>query len=72
MREAVEDGEMGRREAETARQQAALKVEGAWCGGCKKPVEMGGAIFVAVALSPFGGVAQGGQGVDEQDGAHGG
>ena len=55
VREAVEDGEMGRREAETARQQAALKVEGAWSGGCKKPVEMGGAIFVPVALTPYGG-----------------
>ena len=32
-----------------------LKVQGAWSGGCKRPVEMGGAVFVVVALTPYGG-----------------
>ena len=38
-----------------ARHGAALKVQGAWSGGCKRPVEMGGGIFVVVALTPYGG-----------------
>jgi hypothetical protein len=32
-----------------------MKVQGAWSGGCKRPVEMGGAVFVVVALTPYGG-----------------
>jgi hypothetical protein len=34
-------------------------VQGAGSGGCKRPVEMGGAVFVVVvvALTPYGGVA---------------
>jgi hypothetical protein len=36
--------------------QSPYKVQGAWSGGCKRPVEMGGAIFVVVALTPYGGV----------------
>jgi hypothetical protein len=52
---AVQKGEMGRREAQEARHKAALLVEGAWSGGYKVPVELGGGIFVPVALTPFGG-----------------
>ena len=42
-------------QAQDARHGAALKVQGAWSGGCKRPVEMGGGIFVVVALTPYGG-----------------
>jgi hypothetical protein len=44
-----------RHSAQDARHDAALKVQGAWSGGYKRPVEMGGAIFVVVALTPYGG-----------------
>ena len=32
-----------------ARHDAALKVQGAWSGGCKRPVEMGGGTHIAVS-----------------------
>ena len=40
---------MSQGQAQDARHDAALKVQGAWSGGCKRPVEMGGGIFVVVA-----------------------
>ena len=39
-------GRMSQGQAQDARHDAALKVQGAWSGGCKRPVEMGGGIFV--------------------------
>ena len=51
----VKAGRMTRGQAQDARHDAALKVQGAWSGGCKRPVEMGGGIFVVVALTPYGG-----------------
>ena len=48
-------GRMSQGQAQDARHDAALKVQGAWSGGCKRPVEMGGAVFVVVALTPYGG-----------------
>jgi hypothetical protein len=45
---------MSQGQAQDARHDAALKVQGAWSGGCKRPVEMGGAVFVVVALTPYG------------------
>ena len=36
-------------------------MEGAWNGGYKKPVAMGGGIFVPVALTPWGGWHRGGK-----------
>ena len=56
-KEEVKAGRMSPGQAQDARHDAALKVQGAWSGGCKRPVEMGGAIFVVVALTPHGGVA---------------
>ena len=46
---------MGRREAEEARQGAATLVRQAGSGGYKRACEVGGAIFVAIALTPYGG-----------------
>ena len=46
---------MGRREAEEARQGAATLVQQAWSGGYKRACEVGGAIFVPMALTPYGG-----------------
>ena len=54
-REEVKAVRMSQGQAQDARHDAALKVQGAWSGGCKRPVEMGGAIFVVVALTPYGG-----------------
>ena len=54
-REEVGAGRMTPGQAQDARHGAALKVQGAWSGGCKRPVEMGGGIFVVVALTPYGG-----------------
>ena len=54
-REEVKAGRMSQGQAQDARHDAALKVQGAWSGGCKRPVEMGGAVFVVVALTPYGG-----------------
>ena len=55
VRVAVENKEMGRREAQEERHKAALLVEGSWSGGYGKPVEMGGGIFVTVPLTPWAG-----------------
>ena len=46
---------MGRREAEEERQKAATLVQQAWSGGYKRACEVGGAIFVvmALALAPY-------------------
>jgi len=52
-REEVKAGRMSQGQAQDARHDAALKVQGAWSGGCKRPVEMGGAMVVA--LTPYGG-----------------
>ena len=46
---------MSRREAEEERQKAARLVQQAWSGGYKRACELGGAIFVAMALTPYGG-----------------
>ena len=46
---------MGRREAEEARQGAATLVQQAWSGGYKRACEVGGAIFVPMAVTPYGG-----------------
>ena len=48
-------GRMSQGQAQDARHDAALKVQGAWSGGYKRPVEMGGAVFVVVALTPYRG-----------------
>ena len=55
VRRAEEDGTMSRREAEEERQKAARLVQQAWSGGYKRACELGGAIFVAMALTPYGG-----------------
>ena len=55
VRHVQEDGVMGRREAEEARQGAATLVQQAWSGGYKRACEVGGAIFVPMALTPYGG-----------------
>ena len=46
---------MGRREAEEERQSAATLVQQAWSGGYKRACEVGGAVFVPMALTPYGG-----------------
>ena len=46
---------MSQGQAQDARHDAALKVQGAWSGGCKRTVAMGGGTFVVVALTPCGG-----------------
>jgi hypothetical protein len=55
VRRAEEDGTMSRREAEEERQKAATLVQQAWSGGYKRACEVGGAIFVVMALTPYGG-----------------
>ena len=52
---AEEEGKMSRREAEEERQKAATLVQQAWSGGYKRACEVGGAIFVAMGLTPYGG-----------------
>ena len=54
VRRALEDGTMGRREAEDERQRAATLVQQAWSGGYKHACEVGGVIFVPMALTPYG------------------
>ena len=54
VRRAQEDGVMGRREAEKARQNAATLVQQAWSGGYKRACEVGGAVLVPMALIPYG------------------
>ena len=46
---------MGRREAEEERQKAATLIQQAWSGGYKRACEVGGAIFMPMALTPYGG-----------------
>ena len=46
---------MSRREAEEERQKAATLVQQAWSRGYKRACEVGGAIFVAMVLKPYGG-----------------
>ena len=55
VRRAEEDGAMGRREAEEERQRAATLVQQAWSGGYKRACEVGGAVFVPMAMTPYGG-----------------
>ena len=55
VRRTVEDGAMGRREAEEERQSAAALVQQAWSRGYKRACEVGGAVFVPMALTPYGG-----------------
>ena len=55
VRRALEDGMMGRREAEDERQWAATLVQQAWSGGYKHVCEVGGAMFVPMVLTPNGG-----------------
>ena len=52
MRRTLEDATMGRREAEEARQRAATLIQQAWSGGYKRACEVGGAVFVPMALTP--------------------
>ena len=52
---AVEDRAMGRREAEEVRQSAVTLVQQVWSGGYKRACEVGGAVFVPTALTPYGG-----------------
>ena len=52
---AEEDGSMGRREAEEERQKAAGLVQQAYSGGYEHPIEVGGAVFTPIVLSPYGG-----------------
>ena len=44
-----------RREAEEERQRAATLIQQAWSCGYKRACEVGGAIFVPMALTPYGG-----------------
>ena len=44
---------MSRREAEEERQKAATLVQQAWSGDYKRACEVGGVIFVAMALTPY-------------------
>ena len=46
---------MSRREAEEERQRAATLIQQAWSCGYKRACEVGGAIFVPMALTPYGG-----------------
>ena len=46
---------MGRREAEEERQKAATLVQQEWSGGHKRACAIGGAVFVPMALTPYGG-----------------
>ena len=46
---------MGRREAEEERQKAAGLVQQAYSGGYEHPIEVGGAVFTSLVLSPYGG-----------------
>ena len=55
VRRAVEDRTMGRREAEEERHRAATLVQQAWSGGYKRACEVGGAVFVPMALTLYGG-----------------
>ena len=55
VRRAEEDGTMSRREAEEERQRAATLIQQAWSCGYKRACEVGGAIFVPMALTPYGG-----------------
>ena len=55
VRRTVEDGAMGRRKAEEERQSAATLVQQAWSGGYKRACEIGGAVFVPMAMTPYGG-----------------
>ena len=55
VRLAEEDGSMGRREAEEERQKAAGLVQQAYSGGYEHPIEVGGAVFTPLVLSPYGG-----------------
>ena len=50
-------GAMGRREAEEERQSAATLVQQAWSGGYERAraCEVGGAVFVPMAMTPYGG-----------------
>lgn len=55
VRDACERGDMTAREAQQARYEIALKVESAYHSGYEKPLELGGAEFLCVCLSYFGG-----------------
>ena len=55
VRLAEEDGSMKRREAEEERQKAAGLVQQAYSGGYEHPIEVGGAVFTPLVLSPYGG-----------------
>jgi len=55
VRLAEEDGTMGRRAAEEERQKAAGLVQQAYSGGYEHPIEVGGAVFTPLVLSPYGG-----------------
>jgi hypothetical protein len=46
---------MGRREAEEERQKAAGLVQQAYSGGYEHPIEVGGAVFTPLVLSPYDG-----------------
>ena len=53
VRQAEEYGTMSRREAEAERQRAATLIQQAWSCGYKRACEVGGAIFVRMALTPY-------------------
>ena len=61
---------MGRREAEEARQRAATLIQQAWSGGYKRACEVGGAVFVPMALSPYGRWHKEGKGSAEESWTH--
>ena len=46
---------MGCRAAEEVRQRAATLIQQAWSGGYKRACEVGGAVFVPMAMTPYGG-----------------
>ena len=52
---AEEGGAKVLREAEQVRKNVAIPVQQAWSGGYKRACEVGGAVFVPMALTPFGG-----------------
>ena len=52
VRLAEEDGTIGRRAAEEERQKAAGLVQKAYSGGYEHPIEVGGAVFTPLVLSP--------------------
>ena len=68
--DALKRGDITAREAQKARYDIALKVKSSYHPGYVRPLELGGADFLCVCLSYFGGWRSPGGG-DAQGGAHG-